>query len=337
MTDIMLIGEAWGEYEARQRRAFVGPTGHLLNNMLTEAGIHRADCYATNVFNIKPPGNKIESFCGPREHGIHGYPSLLPGRYVSRMYQPELVRLSKELDNVNPNVVVCLGNTACWAMLGKTRIGKLRGIVQYSTHTVADYKVLPTYHPAAIFRQWGLRAVTVIDLMKAKRESEYRGIRRPKRHIWIEPTLEDIHEFDRRYIQPCERLSVDIETYGKTITCIGFAPTSNLAIVVPFADIRKPGKNYWADHSSYVQAIDIVRTILQRPTPKIFQNGLYDITFIWRAWGVKVRNAMHDTMLLHHALQPELLKSLEFLGSVYSDEGPWKQMRKRKTTIKRDD
>jgi hypothetical protein len=41
-------------------------------------------------------------------------------------------------------------------------------------------------------------------------------------------------------------------------------------------------------------------------------------------------------MLLHHALQPESLKGLGFLGSVYTDEGNWKQMR-NVGTVKRDD
>ena len=338
MVDIMLIGEAWGEHEARKRSAFVGPTGYLLNNMLIEAGIHRADCYLTNVFNLQPLKNKIENLCGPREQGILGYPSLLPGKYVNHRYGSEILRLRSEIKDVNPNIIIAMGNVPCWAILGKTGVGKLRGIVQYSTRTIEPVKTLPTYHPAAIFRQYGLRAITILDLMKAKRESEHRSIQRPQRQIWIEPTMEDIYEFDRRYIQPSKRLSVDIETAGKIITCIGFAPSPSIALVVPFYDPRKPGRNYWVDACSYRQAWDAVRTILSRPTPeKIFQNGLYDITFNWRALGLKTYNAAHDTMLLHHALQPELLKSLQFLGSVYSDEGPWKQMRKRRTTIKRDD
>jgi len=41
-------------------------------------------------------------------------------------------------------------------------------------------------------------------------------------------------------------------------------------------------------------------------------------------------------MLLHHALQPESLKGLGFLGSIYTDESNWKLMRKS-TTIKRDE
>jgi hypothetical protein len=75
---------------------------------------------------------------------------------------------------------------------------------------------------------------------------------------------------------------------------------------------------------------------MSRPVGKIFQNGLYDIAFIWRAWKIPVMNAEEDTMLLHHALQPESLKSLGYLGSIYTDEGPWKSMREVKT-IKRED
>jgi len=334
---MMLIGEAWGEHEAKQKAAFVGPTGYLLNSMLTEAGIDRDKCYLTNVFNFRPHMNKIEHVCGGKEEGIQGYPPLMPGKYVSKTFKSELIRLGAEVQQVRPNLVVCLGNVAMWALLGKTRIGALRGIVQMSTHTKAGFKVLSTYHPAAIFRQWGLRPVTVMDLMKARRESQYPDIRRPKREIWIQPTLEDLYEFDKRYLQSCERISVDIETYGKVITCIGFAPTPHIALVIPFFDPRGAGRNYWNDADTYHEVINLIRDILSRPTPKTFQNGLYDITFIYRAWGIKTYGAEDDTMLLHHALQPESLKSLEFLGSVYSDEGPWKQMRKHKTTIKRDD
>ena len=50
-----------------------------------------------------------------------------------------------------------------------------------------------------------------------------------------------------------------------------------------------------------------------------------------------MRGAEEDTMLLHHALYPESLKGLGFLGSIYCDEGAWKGMRKGTETIKRED
>ena len=78
--------------------------------------------------------------------------------------------------------------------------------------------------------------------------------------------------------------------------------------------------------------------VLSGPEPKVFQNGLYDISFLWRSYRIKTVNAEHDTMLLHHALHPESPKGLDFLGSVYTNHASWKLMRPRgKQTIKRDE
>ena len=339
----MLVGEAWGEREEREKKAFVGSSGWLLDQMLGEAGIERRECYATNVFNLRPPGNKIGYLCGHRANGIPGYPPLSirqeggkGGNFVRREYKRELDRLREEVLSIMPNLIVALGNTATWAFLGRTAIAKTRGVVQLSTHTVDGFKVLPTYHPAAVMRQWNLNRIVVQDLIKAKRESAFPEMRRPKREIWIEPTLEDIYEFDRLHIQPCESLAVDIETIGCDITCIGFAPSKGVAIVIPFIVLERTARPYWPDIATELRAWNFVREILKRPTPKVFQNGLYDIAFLWRAGRIAVHGAEHDTMLLHHALNPESLKSLGFLGSMYTDEGSWKQMRHNKT-IKRED
>jgi len=76
----------------------------------------------------------------------------------------------------------------------------------------------------------------------------------------------------------------------------------------------------------------------QDPTiPKLFQNRLFDIAFLLKSMGIGVRGATHDSMLEHHALQPESLKGLAFLGSLYTDHGPWKSERKKTDTIKRDE
>jgi uracil-DNA glycosylase len=335
---ILLLGEVWGVEEEREGKAFVGSTGSELNKMLREAGIKRSDCFLTNVFNMR---TKIEALCGPRSERIQGagydYPAIGKAGYIRQQFRGELERLADEIDFVNPNVIIALGNTASWAMLGKTSISKIRGTVQMSTHTVTGYKVLPTYHPAAIFHQWSMRPVTVMDLIKGKRESLFPDIKLPERQIWIQPTLEDIHEFDRRYIRDCERLSVDIETSGKAITCIGFAPRKDIAIVIPGIVVRRAGRSYWPSVDVERKVYEIIKDILTRPVPKIFQNGLYDIAFIYRAWRIGVKDADHDTMLLHHALYPESLKSLGFLGSVYTNEGAWKGMREKIATIKKED
>ena len=364
MTSIFLLGEAQGENEAQIGKGFVGTSGVELLRMLNEASVitftpadneyinryyqtydpQMIDCvwnlhpelYRSNVFQQHPPGNRIEHFCGTKAEALKGYPALIKGKYVRAEFGHELERLGDELVEHNPNLILCLGNSALWAMAGATGVSKLRGTTCISNHTVAGFKLLPTYHPAAVLRQWELRPVTVLDLMKAARESAFPEIRRKAREIWIEPSIEDIETFYSQHIAGCKILSVDIETSGQQITCIGFSPRTDLALVIPFHDSRTKSRSYWPTRELELSCWRIVRRILEDAgIKKVFQNGLYDIAFLWRSVGIGVKGAEEDTMLLHHALQPESLKGLGFLASCYCDEGAWKQMRTE--TIKRDE
>lgn len=338
MSNILILGEAWGADEEAQRTPFVGASGWELTKMLREAGIERSSCYLTNVFNLRPRNNDLANLCGPKSEAIPGYPAIGKSLYIRNEFQSELDRLAAELLEVNPNVILALGNSALWALCGVTGISKRRGTVCVSTHTVAGFKLLPTYHPAAILRQWDLRAVTVLDFAKAARESLFPEIVRPDRQVWIEPSLQDMETFYDTYIRGCSRLSVDIETSGTQITCIGFAPSIQHCLVVPFVDPRRAYGSYWPSRGAELEAWGFVRRCLEHPSEKLFQNGLYDISFLWRSYRLRVVNAIHDTMLLHHTLQPEAPKALDFLGSVYTNEASWKLMRPRgKGTIKRDD
>jgi uracil-DNA glycosylase len=375
MTRIVLLAEAQGEAEAKHGSTLIGASGIELLRMMSEAElitlspvdrdlIHKyyltndnrhimslwdnhPEVYRTNVFNHRPPNNWLGWFLGPKSEALPGYPALkIPtgagkpkpsGPFVRKEFANELARLGDELLDKNPNVVVCLGNCALWALSGLSGIGAIRGTTLLSTHTVADFKLLPTYHPTAVLRNWDLRPVVIADLMKAHRESGYPEIRRPEREIWIEPSIEDIEAFYTGYIKGCTLLSTDIETAGDRVTCIGFAPSNRIALVVPFDDSRAASRSYWPDSTSECTVWQIVRSILEDPTiPKLFQNGAYDIAFLWRSMHIKVYGATEDTMLLNHALQPEMLKNLGFLGSIYSDERSWKGMAKHGKTIKRD-
>ena len=337
---IALVGEAWGEHEERERAPFVGPAGWQLNTMLRDAGIVRAECYLTNVFNLRPkPSNKIENLCATRREVKHALPPLSSGKYIRDEFLPELTRLYRELTEVNPNVIVALGGTAAWAILRDGRISKLRGAVA-SSPTLAGKKCLPTFHPSYILQgSYEARHVTVLDLKKALRESEYPDIRRPQRTILTEPSLDDLDVFAERYLRDARRLAVDIETRADRITCIGFAPARDLALVVPFEDLRRPGCHYWTSTMEEVMAWNWVKKVLAMPMEKVFQNGLFDMHRLWRTYGIPVTNPAHDTMLLHHALMPESPKGLDYLGSIYTDESAWKLgiRLKHKETIKKED
>lgn len=329
--DIMIVGEAWGEKEEELQQPFVGPSGFILNNMLSQVGIDRKECYVTNVFNLRPqPRNDIINLCGSKTEAIAGYPALTKGKYVKQQYAPELDRLYSEVRTHQPNIIIALGATAAWAFLHTAGIKPIRGFISPSYRTVSErlgreFKILPTYHPAAIGREWSLRPVAIADLDKAKRESQFLECIRPKRLIWIEPTLEDLYEYEQKFILPATKLSADIETWQDQITCIGFAPSADSAIVVPFTTERGSGHSYWPTTSEELIAWDFVRRWLTKSL--IFQNGMFDMNVIWSKYGLPCPSA-EDTMLAHHAMQPELEKGLGFLGSVYTDEWAWKFMRK---------
>lgn len=366
MTPLLILGEARGVEEDRIGSSFVGPSGIELLKQLSDAKIltlatedqnlisryynngdqtavaqvwtnHSSTIHRTNVLNFHPFGNKLENLCGTKAQGIPGFPPLLKSKYLLAEYAAQLDRLADEILAHDPNLILCLGNTALWALTGQTGVAKLRGTTLLSTHTVGDFKLLPTYHPAAVLRQWELRPTTVMDLIKAKRESTYAEIRRPDCQIWIEPTLEDIREFFTRYVKSSPLTAVDIETSGNRVTCIGFAPRSDLAIVIPFDDTRAKNGCYWPTPFDERQCWETLRGVLEDASiPKLFHNGLYDIGFLYRSYGICTKGAKEDSMLLSHALQPESLKGLGYLGSVFSDHGSWKHMRKKDETVKRD-
>lgn len=233
MTKLMIVGEAWGKDEEAEGRPFVGASGRLLNQMLSMAGIDREECYVTNVLNLRPrPSNDIRNCCGSKADGIPNMPALSPGKYLRQEYAGELARLYTEVEKVSPNLVLAFGATAAWAFLRTSGISKIRGSTAESYRGV---KVLPTYHPAAIMRDWTLRPIVIADLHKAKREQEFPEVRRPRREVWVEPTLEDLQNFAYKHIACADLVCVDIETIGDMITCVGIAPDPQYAIVIPFS------------------------------------------------------------------------------------------------------
>lgn len=335
---IAIVGEAYGEEEARYGVPFIGKAGQQLDELLLEAGILRTDCFITNVFNLRPDGNNVSLLFRKKSEGdcITEWPALDRGLYLRPEYKGEVTRLHTELKELAPNLVILLGNTACWATLQRTAISKIRGTLCTSP-LFPGLKFLPTFHPAAILRQWENRPVTILDLRKAKREAEFPELRRPLREIWMEPSLEDLAVFYERFVLSADLMAFDVETANRQITCIGFAPTPDRAIVIPFHDPRENSGNYWRSSEDELAAWDWVQKYLNAPCEKVAQNGLYDIQYLWVAHGITVANFTEDTMLCHHSLHPEAPKSLGYLGSVYTNEIAWKPNRPRGKELKRED
>ena len=329
----MLVGDFPNEEAEERGHAFGGASGWMLDQLLAGAGIARSECYTTNVFSIRPrPSLDIKSFCGAKADAIPAMPDVGRGRYVRAEYSPHLTRLYKEVSDEKPNIVVALGPIAVWAFLYTAGIKAVRGAVATSHPTVArklghNQKIIPTYHPAMILRDSSQRPVAIADLGKARRENEFTECIRPSRSIWLYPDIEDLERFEHEHIIPATLLSVDIETKGDQITCIGFSTSPSVCLVIPL--FQGDNGNYWALADDEHRALNyIARWLTLRPS--VFQHGMYDVKFLWRRYGIPTPLALEDTMLLHHAWQPEMEKGLGFLGTLYTSEPSWKFMRKGK-------
>lgn len=354
MTKLVLIGDAWSDQEARLQSPFVGAPGAELARMLHGAGYPCAFVPYTfnssvrmvnywskfpfpllNVFNSHPPENNIEFF-----YTREASPSFPPRRFDNRIhyvkpeYESHVKQLHETLKELKPNVTVALGNTALWALGLPPTISKLRGNVVES----AFGKVLPTYNPSSVLRNWSQRIITILDLHKALRESESPFISTLAREIWTRPTIEDCYNWFKLYGSKAELLAFDIETVlNKQISEISFASDSTHALHVPFFwKENKQYINWWPDAKTELAAWKFVKMVLESNVPKIGQNCItYDSYWLVKEMRIGVNNITHDTMQLSHCWSLELEKSLRFLGSIFLNERDWKSI--RTDTVKQND
>jgi DNA polymerase len=130
---IMFVGEAPGRDEDIEGLPFVGRSGKLLDLMLKAIGLDRTAAYIANIIPWRPPGNRTPT---PQESQI-----CLP--FIRR-----------QIELVDPNVLVCLGGPSSQTLLGFTDgIMKTRGRwLSYETGTRA-IRAMATLHPAYLLRQ----------------------------------------------------------------------------------------------------------------------------------------------------------------------------------------
>ncbi len=92
---------------------------------------------------------------------------------------------------------------------------------------------------------------------------------------------------------------------------------------------------YWPTNYHNELAFHVIRKLVETECPKIFHNGFYDIYWLEKYCGFKVRNYAWDTMYMHHCLDPAEEHSLDFLASLYTWEPFWKREAKEAEESKR--
>jgi len=130
---IMLIAQAPGEKEDKEGKMFIGPSGKVLNELLMATGVKRSNLYMTNLIKCMLP-----KYRKPKQDEIIACSDYL----------------DKEIESINPKVLVLLGHFATKYIFekysldlpDKKELHKIYGKLFLSN----DKKILPLQHPAAL-------------------------------------------------------------------------------------------------------------------------------------------------------------------------------------------
>jgi uracil-DNA glycosylase family 4 len=143
---LMFVGEGPGADEDTQGLPFVGKAGQLLNNMIGAMGLKREEVYIANIVKCRPPANRV--------------PEPVEANTCSQF-------LLRQIDVVQPEVIVALGATAAMYLLGvKQSLVSLRG----KWHSCRGAKLAVTYHPAFLLRDPRQKGEAWKDLQRVMAE-----------------------------------------------------------------------------------------------------------------------------------------------------------------------
>lgn len=143
-ADVVFVGEAPGKLESETGRPFIGRSGKLLRQLITSVGLKEEDVYITS------PVKYLPTYVTPKPSDIeHGK-----------------VHFDKQLQVIDPKIIVLLGNTAIQAVLGKKiPVAKDHGTII----TEGNKHYFITVHPAAAIRFQKFRPVIEGDFRKLKK------------------------------------------------------------------------------------------------------------------------------------------------------------------------
>ncbi len=126
-SGLMMVGEAPGEKEDETGKPFIGRAGKVLDSLLAETGFQREDIFITSVVKCRPPKNRF-----PKKEEVT---ACLP-------------ILQRQIELIKPRIIVCLGNLATRSLLDeRAKITEVRG----KWFNKGGIKIMPTFHPAAVF------------------------------------------------------------------------------------------------------------------------------------------------------------------------------------------
>lgn len=311
-SKIAIVGDFTTGFDEQALKPFSGPAGTIIEQCLHAAGLIRGEVYFTNLFKTKSKHKEGHDFYIKNNQGKIT---------LTTAGQASVAALVEELDKIDANVIVAAGDAPFYALTGLGKRDKYRGYIFPSSCLVDTRKVIPTHHPSSSLRgTYKYRHMIVCDLKKAKEESTFRQLLRPQRElIYNFSSVYEVLEW-LEYYKGQDVVGFDIEVINYEVSCISFSSDPAIAVSIPIA-----GRWTLEEECEVWRGI---QGVLGNPySAKVVQNGIFDCHFLLTRNGVEVRGPIHDTMIAHSVMYPELPMGLGFLGSIYcGSQEYWKSM-----------
>lgn len=150
-ADVMFVGEGPGEQEDLQGEPFVGPAGHLLDDMLSIIDLSRENCYIANIVKCRPPRNRDP---------------------LETEQDACIVYLRNQVALIKPKIIVCLGRVAAKRLIHP----EFRITREHGTWTEKNGVWMSAiYHPSALLRDVSKRPETFDDLISLREKIKQVG------------------------------------------------------------------------------------------------------------------------------------------------------------------
>jgi len=308
---IAIVGASPSLKDCENGKAFSDyKSGQAINEYLKEAILSRSDIWFTNACKFYVPPDKSE------ERKI---PFAVRANSVGIDLTAEYNNLSRELDSINPNIIVPLGSDALYAVTGKKNIYDYRGSILSGMN---GSKVIPTFDISNyIYAKTDLweKYVAIFDFIRIAKHIDDRRIIRPSRLLRVARNSGDLWDFINRKIVKGKKfkLSVDIEAKNCIPVCIGIAFDRHEGLTIPLWN---------SDNISSIPISDLANLwillaelLYHEDALIIGQNFKYDQDKIEKL-GFYIRFLYGDTMLKAQAINPEMPKGLAFNTSIFTEE-----------------
>lgn len=344
-SKILFIAESPGATEdVFGTEPLIGEAGMLFNKYLEIVGLNRANCSITNINLCHPPENRLAT-----KEEIEACSPIL----------------KHTIEQVNPEIIVPLGNVALKAITSRSGITKYNGHVLTSDE-YPNKQIVPVVHPSFALRdpkneealQFGLSRVKALadGAIQAHKISD----------VFYVDTYEKF-EFMMEDLSSKPVFATDIETSSLNwvdgyIVCISFATTAGKSYTLPWiigdeqfydfcrrqiigitnrefvCDITKFCSDFGLKHPEFFwKGTDVkerIKGLMANPKiSKVLHNYAFDYKFL-ETNDLKIEGTIYDTMILHHLLDEKRgTHGLKNCALVYTEYGQYEESLKKSIKI----